>query len=71
MKPLGFLDFFRRETKTAAAAKPPVDSPAKPNAVAVGAEPDEFRENADSYQGFNNSNITFSGSLKGYDYDSI
>ena len=55
---MGFLDRFRRTTPAA---------PIKHADIAVGANP----EADETYQSFENSNITFSGNLTGYDYSTI
>lgn len=58
---MGFFDRFKRTKQEASAPQQKVD-------VFVGAS----RSNdSETIQSFNNSNITFSGSLAGYDYDSI
>ena len=65
---MGFWDFigsFRRQPSKQ--AEPPVKRE-RPGKIAVGAKDDEERKDIQSY---NNSNITFSGELYGYDYDSI
>ena len=59
---MGQFDMFRRKEKQ----EPVKEEPVKVTS-AVGAKDD-----ADEHrQGFNNSNITFSGNLKGFDYDAI
>lgn len=63
---MGFFDRFRRTPK--AQASPP-EIPKKKLDIVVGAkDTDEERKDI---LAFNNSNITFSGELTGYDYDSI
>lgn len=58
---MGFFDRFRRTT--------PVEAPkASKQREVVGATKNEMEE---VYQSYTNSNITFSGELSGYDYDSI
>lgn len=63
---MGFFDtisqLWRRPTQQ---AEPPAKKE-KPGRVAVGAKEEEERKDLQSY---NNSNITFSGELSGYDYD--
>jgi len=56
---MGLFDWFRR---------PAVHVEPQPQKVVVGASKDN---DEDQIQTFNNSNITFSGSLSGYDYDAI
>ena len=60
---MGLLDRFRR-TAPAEVAQP---APVKTKSV-VGAENDSLE---DVFQSYTNSNITFSGTLSGYDYDKI
>ncbi len=60
---MGFFDRFRRT-----AAETPKQSQNKQIDVFVGASKSQ---DAASIQSFSNSNITFSGSLVGYDYDQI
>ena len=62
---MGFFDRFRRKTPVVS----PPEEPTKPTTVYVGAK-NEDPERKD-YQSYNNQNITFSGELSGYDYDSI
>lgn len=58
---MGFFDRFRRTTTTEA------PQPQRSKESVVGA-----KENIeDNFQSYTNSNITFNGSLAGYDYDSI
>ena len=59
---MGFFDRFRR-----AKAQPAPAKPEPKREVYVGAN----AEDAPYYQSFNNQNITFSGELKGYDYNAI
>lgn len=63
---MGFFDRFRR-VRAQEEHRPPrmVD---KPDGIAVGASNEQ---DITQIQSFNNSNITFNGSLVGYDYDSI
>lgn len=63
---MGWFDRFRRRKPVEAAVeKPPTQNKQK---VVTGAkDEDDFIK----YSSFSNSNITFSGSLSGYDYDSI
>lgn len=65
---MGFFDnlgqLWRRPTQQAE----PQTKKEKPGKVAVGAKDEETRKDVQSY---NNSNITFSGELYGYDYDAI
>ena len=63
---MGFLDLFRRNSKTAIA---PVPSENIKREIHVGAKGEEPERK--DYQSYNNANITFSGELSGYDYDSI
>ena len=63
---MGLFDLFRRK------AAPVVSAPEEPvvkTTVYVGAKNEETERK--DYQSYNNSNITFSGELAGYDYDSI
>lgn len=57
---MGFWDRFRRAR--------PVEAPASRKIEIVGAGKSELGE---VFQSFTNSNITFTGSLSGYDYDAI
>ena len=61
---MGFFDRFRNNKEDAMTHKS-VDAPSK---VFVGANNDNDET---QIQSFNNTNITFSGELAGYDYDSI
>ena len=68
---MGLFDSFRRRRRQGGhdsdpSITQPVQAMGGNNAV-VGAK-DDLDEHI---QGFNNSNITFSGNLKGYDYDDI
>lgn len=58
---MGFFDRFRRTPSEASAPQKKID-------VCVGASKDSSYE---TIQSFSNANITFSGSLVGYDYDNI
>lgn len=58
---MGLFDRFRRTTNIEA------PQPKKPVETIVGAE----KDTEEVFQSYTNSNITFSGSLSGYDYDSI
>lgn len=60
---MGLFDFLRRKN-TAAEVKPVSE---KTEDIIVGAKEDELEQ----FQSFNNSNITFRGNLKGFDYDNI
>lgn len=66
---MGVFDFLlgSRRAKAKETTVRPADKP--PVKISVGAKPDETEEQI--FQSFNNSNITFSGELSGYDYDSI
>ena len=58
---MGLFDLFKRTAVSEA------QQPQRQPSVIVGAE----KETLDSFQSYTNSNITFSGSLSGYDYDAI
>lgn len=60
---MGFFDRFRR-TATAEATQPRIEE----GRIVVGAENNSME---DVFQSYTNSNITFNGTLTGYDYDSI
>lgn len=63
---MGFFDFFRPSTRR---GTPPQTAEKKINKeIVVGASKDQDEK---AIQSFNNSNITFSGELAGYDYDNI
>lgn len=66
---MGFMDNFKRRkvSDNGERTRPPVRID-KPDGVVVGARNDNDEV---QIQSFNNSNITFSGSLAGYDYDDI
>lgn len=63
---MGFFDIFRRAPNNQAA---PLTEPTRKQSNVVGAK-DDADERKD-IQSYNNANITFSGELTGYDYDSI
>lgn len=62
---MGFFNLFSR--KQTVVKKQESTAPKEDKVVAVGAK-DDMDEHI---QGFNNSNITFSGDLKGFDYADI
>ena len=64
---MGFFDIFRRAPK-AVQVEPLQETTKKVNNI-VGAKDDQDQRN--DVQAFNNANITFSGELAGYNYDSI
>ena len=63
---MGFFDRFRRSAKPEA---PPIKEEKPRTNVVVGAKSDQSERK--DFQAYNNSNITFSGELASYDYDSI
>lgn len=64
---MGFFDIFRRAPK--AVQVEPLQETTKKVSNIVGAKDDQDQRN--DVQAFNNANITFSGELAGYNYDSI
>lgn len=66
---MGFFDLFRRN-RTALQPAPP-DKDIKKEKIYVGAKDGDIEDERKDYQSYNNTNITFSGELSGYDYDSI
>ena len=62
---MGLFDRFRRRKPVEAAVKPPEEK--RKRTVTGAKDEDDFIK----YSSFSNSNITFTGSLVGYDYDNI
>ena len=66
---MGFWDLFRRNNKVTERAAP--SETLKKEKIYVGAREAGTEDERKDYQSYNNSNITFSGELDGYDYSSI